>query len=48
MKAYRSSFGKAVPTTWTPELDAALLEAVGRCGEKNMTNGKYPCLWCAL
>lgn len=38
MKAYRSSFGKPVPTVWTSELDAALLAAVAKCGENNMTN----------
>lgn len=39
MKAYRSTSGRAVPTVWTPELDAQLLESVNRFGANNMTTG---------
>jgi hypothetical protein len=40
MKAYRSSFAKALPVNWTPELDQRLLDAVSQFGEKNMANGE--------
>ncbi|PVG01047.1 hypothetical protein CPB86DRAFT_781960 [Serendipita vermifera] len=38
MRAYRSSFAKALPINWTPELDQCLLDAVSQFGEKNMAN----------